>query len=124
MDTIYAVSSGAPPAAIAIVRQCGGVSFDAVRALAGDVPAPRRAALRALRHDGELLDRALVLIFPGPGTATGEDLAELHLHGGRAVVRAVEAALAGIPGLRAAAPGEFTRRALERGRIDMSEAEG
>jgi len=80
--------------------------------------------LRALRHDGELLDRALVLVFPGPDSATGEDVAELHLHGGRAVVRAVEAALAAMPGLRAAEPGEFTRRALEHGRIDLSEAEG
>lgn len=124
MDTIFAVSSGQPPAAIAILRLSGAGAFDAVRALAGDVPAPRRAALRALRHDGELLDRALVLIFPGPDSATGEDLAELHLHGGRAVVRAVETALATMPGLRAAEPGEFTRRALTHGRIDLSEAEG
>ncbi|NML07338.1 tRNA uridine-5-carboxymethylaminomethyl(34) synthesis GTPase MnmE [Sphingomonas sp. G-3-2-10] len=124
MDTIFAVSSGQPPAAIAILRLSGAGALDAVRALAGDVPAPRRAALRALRQDGELLDRALVLIFPGPDSATGEDLAELHLHGGRAVVRAVEAALASIPGLRSAEPGEFTRRALANGRIDLSEAEG
>lgn len=124
MDTIFAVSSGQPPAAIAILRLSGAGAFDAVRALAGDVPAPRRAALRGLRHDGELLDRALVLIFPGPDSATGEDLAELHLHGGRAVVRAVEAALATMPELRAAEPGEFTRRALINGRIDLSEAEG
>lgn len=126
MDTIYAVSSGAPPAAIAVLRLSGARAFEAVRALAGDVPAPRRAALRALRHehDGELLDRALVLIFPGPDSATGEDVAELHLHGGRAVVLAVETALAALPGLRQAEPGEFTRRALEHGRIDLSEAEG
>lgn len=124
MDTIYAVSSGAPPAAIAVLRLSGAGAFDAVRALAGNVPEPRRAALRALRHDGELLDRALVLVFPGPDSATGEDVAELHLHGGRAVVRAVEAALAAMRGLRAAEPGEFTRRALEHGRIDLSEAEG
>jgi len=124
VDTIYAVSSGAPPAAIAVLRLSGAGAFDAVRALAGNVPEPRRAALRALRHDGELLDRALVLVFPGPDSATGEDVAELHLHGGRAVVRAVEAALAAMRGLRAAEPGEFTRRALEHGRIDLSEAEG
>lgn len=123
-DTIYAVSSGAPPAAIAVLRLSGQGAFDAVRALAGDLPEPRRAALRALRHDGELLDRALVLVFPGPDSATGEDVAELHLHGGRAVVRAVEGALAAMPGLRAADPGEFTRRALTHGRIDLSEAEG
>jgi tRNA modification GTPase len=124
-DTIFAVSSGAPPAAIAILRLSGEGAFDGVRLLAGDIPLPRTAALRALRDPtGELLDRALVLVFPGPASATGEDLAELHLHGGRAVVRAVEAALAGLPGLRAAEPGEFTRRALTNGRIDLSEAEG
>jgi tRNA modification GTPase len=124
MDTIYAVSSGAPPAAIAVLRLSGAGAFAAVRALAGDLPEPRRAALRALRHGANLLDRALVLIFPGPDSATGEDVAELHLHGGRAVIRAVEAALAGMPGLRQAEPGEFTRRALTNGRIDLSEAEG
>lgn len=125
-DTIFAISSGAPPAAIAIMRLSGRGAFDAVHCLAGDIPAPRMAALRALCDpaSGELLDRALVLLFPGPASATGEDLAELHLHGGRAVVRAVEAALAAIPGLRAAEPGEFTRRALTNGRIDLSEAEG
>jgi len=124
MDTIYAVSSGAPPAAIAVLRLSGEAAFAAVRALAGDLPEPRRAALRALRHDGNLLDRGLVLLFPGPDSATGEDIAELHLHGGRAVIRAVEAALAAMPGLRAAEPGEFTRRALIHGQIDLSEAEG
>ena len=94
--------------------------------LAGKLPAPRAARVRALRDpaDGALLDRALVLVFPGPGTATGEDLVELHLHGGRAVVAAVEAALAVQPGLRRAEPGEFTRRALINGRIDLAEAEG
>ncbi len=124
-ETIFAVSSGAPPAAIAILRLSGEGAFDAVRLLAGDIPPPRTAALRALRDSaGELLDRALVLVFPAPASATGEDLAEFHLHGGRAVVRAVEAALAGLPGLRTAEPGEFTRRALASGRIDLSEAEG
>ncbi|MBB4837970.1 tRNA modification GTPase [Sphingomonas kyeonggiensis] len=126
MDTIYAVSSGAPPAAIAVLRVSGPHAFEVVRAFAGDLPKPRRAAVRALQDpaDGALLDRAIVLCFPGPNTATGEDLAEFHLHGGRAVVRAVEAALAARPGLRSAEPGEFTRRALIHGRIDLSEAEG
>ena len=125
MDTIFAVSSGAPPAAIAVLRVSGPDAFAAVRTLAGDIPPPRRAALRTLRRPGgEMLDRALLLCFPGPASATGEDLAELHLHGGRAVVRAVEATLAALPGLRAAEPGEFTRRALLHGRIDLSEAEG
>lgn len=125
MDTIFALSSGAPPAGIAVIRLSGPAAFDAVCALAGGLPEPRRAALKSLRDpaSGELLDRALVLAFPGPASATGEDLAELHLHGGRAVVRGVEAALAGL-GLRRAEPGEFTRRALLNGRIDLSEAEG
>lgn len=126
MDTIFAVSSGAPPAAIAVLRLSGPRAFEAAELLAGALPAPRRAGLRAL-HDpanGELLDRALVLTFPGPHTASGEDLVEFHLHGGRAVVRAVEAALGGIGGLRPAEAGEFTRRALLNGRLDLSEAEG
>lgn len=126
MDTIFAVSSGAPPAAIAVLRLSGPRAFEATAQLGGKLPAPRRAGLRALRDpaSGELLDRALVLLFPGPDSASGEDLAELHLHGGRAVVRAVEAVLAALPGLRPAEPGEFTRRALLNGRMDLSEAEG
>ncbi|MBK8376201.1 tRNA uridine-5-carboxymethylaminomethyl(34) synthesis GTPase MnmE [Sphingorhabdus sp.] len=125
VDTIFALSSGAPPAAIAVVRISGTQAFEAVRALAGKVPAARKASLRTLRDaDGSTLDEALVLTFPGPATATGEDLAELHLHGGRAVVRGVEAALAAMPGLRKAEPGEFTRRAFQHGRIDLNEAEG
>jgi tRNA modification GTPase len=126
MDTIFAVSSGAPPAAIAVLRLSGPHAFNAAELLAGTLPEPRRAGLRPL-HDpatGELLDRALVLTFPGPRSASGEDLVELHLHGGRAVVRAVEAALGAVDGLRPAEPGEFTRRALANGRLDLSEAEG
>ncbi len=123
-DTIFALSSGAPPAGIAVIRISGPDAFAAVERLAGGLPAPRRASLRTLRRDGAPLDRALVLIFPGPATATGEDLAELHLHGGRAVVRAVEDALSAMPGLRGAEAGEFTRRALTYGRIDLTEAEG
>ncbi|MET0308901.1 MAG: tRNA uridine-5-carboxymethylaminomethyl(34) synthesis GTPase MnmE [Sphingomonas sp.] len=126
MDTIFAVSSGAPPAAIAVVRLSGSHAFAAAEALAGALPQPRQAGVRVLRdpRDGELLDRALVLGFPGPHSATGEDIVELHLHGGRAVVRAVEGALAALPGMRPAEPGEFTRRALMSGRLDLSEAEG
>ncbi len=125
-DTIFAVSSGRPPAAIAVVRVSGDGALDAAVRLAGTLPPARRAAVRALRDpvDNRLLDRALVLVFPGPATATGEDLVELHLHGGRAVVASVERALAALPGLRAAEPGEFTRRALAHGRIDLTEAEG
>jgi len=126
MDTIFAVSSGAPPAAIAVLRVSGPAACAAAMALAGRLPPPRRAGLRTLRdpRGGALLDRALVLVFPGPDSATGEDIVELHLHGGRAVVAAVEAALAAQPGLRPAAPGEFTRRALAAGRIDLAQAEG
>lgn len=114
-----------PPAAIAIVRISGAQAGAALRALAGCLPSPRRATLAELKTPvGEPLDRALILWFPGPATATGEDLAELHLHGGRAVVAAVETALAALPGLRRAEAGEFTRRAFLNGRIDLAEAEG
>lgn len=125
IDTIFALSSGRPPAAIAVVRVSGPSARAAGEALAGTLPAPRVAGLRRLRDvDGGTLDQALTLFFPGPATATGEDLLELHLHGGRAVVAAVEAALAGQVGLRRAEPGEFTRRALINGRLDLAQAEG
>ncbi len=124
MDTIFATSSGRPPAAIAVIRISGAHAFAAAEQLIGGLPEPRRASLRALRDGDGILDRALVLTFPGPATATGEDLVELHCHGGRAVIAAVEAALARIAGLRPAAAGEFTRRALGNGRIDLAEAEG
>ena len=122
-ETIFALSSGQPPAAIAIVRVSGAEAVAALTRLAGRVPPPRVATLMALGQDA-ILDRALVLLFPGPHSATGEDLVELHLHGGRAVVAAVEAALGAMPGLRRAEPGEFTRRAFANGRIDLAEAEG
>lgn len=123
--TIFALSSGAPPAGVAVIRVSGPQSGPALQALAGRIPPPRRASLAKLRDaTGALLDEALVLWFPGPNTATGEDLAELHCHGGRAVVAAVEGALAAQPGLRRAEPGEFTRRAFANGRIDLAEAEG
>lgn len=124
-DTIFALSSGQPPAAIAVMRISGPRASHAMIALAGDVLEERRASLRMLRAaNGVILDQALVLWFPGPTTATGEDLLELHLHGGRAVVRAVEMALTTLPGVRPAVAGEFTRRAFENGRIDLAEAEG
>jgi tRNA modification GTPase len=125
METIFALSSGAPPAGIAVLRVSGPAAGEALTRLAGALPPPRQAKLAHLRSSSdELLDRALVLWFPGPGSVTGEDLAELHLHGGRAVVAAVEAALNALPGLRRALPGEFTRRAFTNGRIDLAEAEG
>lgn len=125
MDTIFALSSGAPPAGIAVVRISGPLASHVLNTLTDRLPASRRATAADLRNAaGELLDRALVLWLPGPATATGEDVAELHLHGGRAVIAAVEAALAAIPGLRRADPGEFTRRAFANGKIDLAEAEG
>ena len=125
IDTIFALSSGAPPAAIAVIRISGPQSAEALQALAGRIPSPRRTSLCRLSDaDGNVLDNALVLWLPGPNNATGEDCAELHLHGGRAVVSAVERSLAALPGLRKAEPGEFTRRAFANGRIDLSEAEG
>jgi tRNA modification GTPase len=123
-DTIFALSSGAPPAAIAIVRLSGPSADSALEALTGRLPEPRRALLVSIRRGGDEIDRALALRFPGPESATGEDVAELHVHGGRAVVAAVLAALADLEGLREAEPGEFTRRAFENGRIDLAEAEG
>ncbi|MAW98677.1 MAG: tRNA uridine-5-carboxymethylaminomethyl(34) synthesis GTPase MnmE [Sphingomonas sp.] len=124
-DTIFALSSGAAPAGIGVVRISGPSALRAGEALSGRLPEARKAALRTLRSgEGEVLDRALVLRFDGPQTATGEDLVELHLHGGRAVVAAVEAELGAMDGLRRAEPGEFTRRALLNGRIDLTEAEG
>jgi tRNA modification GTPase len=125
MDTIFAVSSGSPPAAIAVMRISGADAIAAGERLAGQLPPSRRAGLRTLRDaTGAVIDRALVLVFTAPNTATGEDLVELHLHGGRAVVAATERALAAIPGLRSAEPGEFTRRALINGRIDLVQAQG
>lgn len=124
-DTIFATSSGTPPAAIAVIRISGPQASEAMRALAGHVPLPRRACVATLCDErGGVLDRALVLWMPGPGSATGEDMAELHCHGGRAVVAAVEAALARLPLLRRAMPGEFTRRAFMNGRLDLAETEG
>jgi tRNA modification GTPase len=108
-----------------VVRVSGPRAGEALHALAGRLPEPRRAQAAVLRDAaGGELDRALVLWLPGPATATGEDIAELHLHGGRAVVAAVEAALAALPGLRKAQAGEFTRRAFANGKIDLAEAEG
>lgn len=124
-DTIVALSSGRPPAAIGIVRVSGPAAIAAASAMAGTLPPPRVAAVRALRNpEGTLLDRTLVMVFPGPRSATGEDLVEFHCHGGRAVIAAVERTLVSHAGCRGAEAGEFTRRALTNGRIDLAEAEG
>lgn len=125
-DTIFALSSGRPPAAISVIRVSGPLAHEAGVRMAGTLPDARTAAVRELRHpgSGELLDEALVLRFDGPVSSTGEDILEFQCHGGRAVVDSLLAALESIDGLRLAAPGEFTRRAFENGRIDLTEAEG
>jgi tRNA modification GTPase len=124
-DTIFALSSGRPPAGVAVVRISGGAVRLALATMAGVVPEPRRAAVRAIRSAaGDVLDRGLVLFFPGPNSVTGEDVAELHLHGGPAVVASVLRALGTLPGLRPAEAGEFTRRAFDHGRLDLTQVEG
>ncbi len=124
-DTIFALASGRPPAAVSIIRISGPRAHDVARGLAGKVPESRRASLRTLRDEaGEPLDEALILCFAGPASATGEDTVEFHCHGGRAVVDAILRQLSSLQGLRLAQPGEFTRRAFENGRIDLTEAEG
>jgi tRNA modification GTPase len=123
-DTIFAVGSGAGRGAVALLRISGTRSFAVLELVCGRVPAARRAAVRVLRDtSGEVLDRGVVLWLPGPGSYTGEDSGELHVHGGRAVVRAVSDALVDA-GCRPAEPGEFSRRAFLNGRLDLLEAEG
>src|SRR6185369_16100551 len=126
MDTIFALASGRPPAAVSIIRLSGARAHEAARRIVGTLPPARMAALRELRspHSSERLDEGLVLRFDGPASFTGEDVIEFQCHGGRAVVDAVLAALGAVEGLRQAEPGEFTRRAFENGRIDLTEAEG
>jgi tRNA modification GTPase len=123
-DTIFAKASGAGQAAVAVIRLSGPGCRHALEGLARAVPAPRMASLRRLRcpATGEVLDQALVLWFPGPHSYTGEDAAELHLHGGAAVVAGVADALAAL-GCRPAEPGEFTRRAFLHGKLDLTQAE-
>src|SRR5271165_470917 len=125
-STIFALSSGRPPAAIAVVRLSGPQASVGLEKLIGRVPEPRKAALARVRDpaDGEPVDEALALWFPGPRSETGEDMAELQLHGGLAVVSAVLEALSVIEGCRLAEPGEFTRRAFDNGRLDLTEVEG
>lgn len=126
VDTIVALSSGSPPAAVAIVRTSGPQARAAAEQIAGRLPSARKASLRTLRNpdDDEPIDSALLLWFPGPNSATGEDVVEYQCHGGRAVVTALLSVLTAMPGVRVAEPGEFTRRALASGRIDLTEAEG
>src|SRR4029453_10664425 len=124
-QTIFALSSGRPPGAISIVRVSGPQAGMVLTSLAGRIPMPRMAT-GALRGDAprEPIDDGVVLWFPGPASATGEDVAEFHVHGGRAVLAALFAALSAFADVRTAEPGEFTRRAFENGKLDLTEAEG
>ena len=125
MDTIYALATAQGRAGVAVVRISGPQAHEACIHLCGDLPEPRRTALRVLTGaDGVKLDEALVLVFPHGGSFTGEAVVELHLHGSTAVVAAVLRELSALPGLRAAEAGEFTRRALENGRLDLAQVEG
>jgi len=124
-QTIFALSSGRLPSAIALVRVSGLQAGKIVTALAGKLPSPRMASRALLRDVGQRpIDDAVVLWFPGPASATGEDVAEFHVHGGRAVLAALFAALSRFEDVRPAEPGEFTRRAFENGKLDLTEAEG
>src|ERR1700738_82916 len=122
-QTIFALSSGRLPSAIAVVRVSGPQAGTALTWLAGKTPVPR-IATRVLLRDAnrQPIDDAVVLWFPGPASATGEDVAEFHVHGGRAVLAALFAALSALKDVRAAEPGEFTRRAFANGKLDLTEA--
>src|SRR5467141_1355112 len=124
-QTIFALSSGRPPSAISIVRVSGPQAGAALTLLAGKIPMPRMATRRLLRdRHRQPIDDAVMLWFPGPASATGEDVAEFHFHGGRAVLAALFATLSALDHMRAAEPGEFTRRGFENGKLDLTEAEG
>lgn len=125
METIFAPGTGAGRAAIAVIRLSGPSVQETLIAVAGVLPPPRVARFTTMRDpdSGETLDEGLALFFPGPHSATGEDYAELQIHGGRAVVDGVLAALSRRPGLRAAEPGEFARRGFANGKLDLSQAE-
>src|SRR5437764_3931148 len=124
--TIFALSSGRPPAAIAVIRICGPRAGDALAALIGRLPRPRYATLARLRDPQrqEVIDEGLALWFPGPHSETGEDVAELQVHGGRAIVSTLLAMLGRLEGFRLAEAGEFTRRAFDHGRLDLTAVEG
>lgn len=124
MDTIFALASARGRAGVAVIRLSGPRAWAAARDLCGSLPEPRVAGLRVLRSGDDMLDQALVLCFPKGGSFTGEEVAELHLHGSTATVRAVLSTLGDMAGLRLAEPGEFTRRALENGCLDLAQVEG
>jgi tRNA modification GTPase len=125
-DTIFALASAPGRAGVAVLRLSGPGAGNALHSLTGKVPPPRVAQRARFRDpgDGEAIDDGLALFFPAPRSFTGEEVAELHVHGSRAVVAALVEALARLPGLRPAEPGEFTRRAFENGKLDLTAAEG
>jgi len=124
-DTIFALSSGALPAGLAVIRLSGNQAFTAAETLAGRLATDRKASLRTIRgRNGAIIDQGLVVGFPGPNSFTGEDCVELHVHGSRAVVAALVLELEQIEGLRLAEAGEFSRRAFENGKLDLVEIEG
>ena len=125
-DTIYALSSGAGRSAVAVIRISGSQSSALLEQISGPLPSPRTLALRTITDptSGEVLDKAMIAWLPGPRSFTGEDCAELHLHGSPAVLAAVMKLLSGYSGVRPAEAGEFTRRAFLNGKMDLVEAEG
>jgi tRNA modification GTPase len=125
-DTIFAVATGTGRTALAVIRISGRGAGESLRKIAGQIPAPRRVALAYFRNPttGDPIDRGLVIWFPGPASFTGEDCAEFHIHGGRAVLRGMLDALSEVPGFRLAEPGEFARRAFGNGKMDLSAIEG
>ena len=125
-DTIYALSSAAGRAAVALVRVSGPEVPAILMGMIGEKPSPRKAVYRSIRRPGteEIIDDGLILFFPGPGSATGEDLAEFHIHGGRAIRHALFECLSAFPRCRPAEPGEFSQRGFENGKLDLTAAEG
>ncbi len=123
-DTIVALSSGSLPSGVAVIRISGPATRLVIMALAGDLPAPRKLSLRPIQIDAEVLDHGLVAFFPSPHSFTGEDCAELQVHGAPAIVRALLRGICAHEGVRLAEAGEFTRRAFEHGKLDLTEVEG
>jgi tRNA modification GTPase len=123
-DTIVALSSGAPPSGVAVIRLSGPQTSAVLESLSVNLPEPRRLTLAALRIDGQLIDTGLIAWMPAPHSFTGEDTAELQVHGSPAVVRTLIRSIAVLPGLRLAEAGEFTRRAFLNGKLDLTEVEG
>lgn len=122
-ETIFALSTGHLPSGVAIVRLSGPGVRHALEQVSGSVPSPRVARYGPLSFEGEVLDHGLALYFPGPGSATGEDCGEFHVHGSSAVVKGLAAVLAGFDRFRLAEPGEFSRRAFVNGRMDLTAVE-